>query len=432
MCGGSHPREALTDTSMHANVTPLDRMLYEWLAQTDDRRFDLAFKLYYGEAFAQVIRYLARRSSLPDLDCEQIAVDALLKFFSRVGRDRREAAVAVGSALSQIEPLNLGAFHVRQVRRWTEDVGNFRHASVNFTPEVVPGNFKPHIQALADRIAPLRRQGWHLLETARAVATGADVAESLGPHASEEPRADETDSSPHYTVLREFALTLRDAAHTLAGALEIESDHPGLRRYVDGTWTVVEALPQLRVPTNGYLFDIAQSLYLDECKARGRRKRGGSGYSSAGAGASGTAGAEISEVNFALDDSDWPDDDTGVWGTVGVDPITEQIDEDFCDRFYAYLRKPLQDAEDAYHRAAAGGRAEAERKRLESIGRKNDRLMTVLVMRIEGRTQEEIAAALELSRNQVKYIVELVQSAYQQFCTATPPTGAVAVQPHSV
>jgi DNA-binding CsgD family transcriptional regulator len=129
------------------------------------------------------------------------------------------------------------------------------------------------------------------------------------------------------------------------------------------------------------------------------------------------------------DDSDWPDEDAGNRGTVsfgsaiddlGADPTGEQIDEDFCERFYAYLRRPLQEAEEAYEQASTRGRAAAERKRLESIAKKNDRLMTVLVMRIEGRTQEEIAATLELSRNQVKYIVELVQSAYRQFCSAIP------------
>ena len=58
----------------------LDWMLCEWLAETDERRFDQAFSRYYAEASAQVVRYLARRSSLPDLDCEQIAVDALASY----------------------------------------------------------------------------------------------------------------------------------------------------------------------------------------------------------------------------------------------------------------------------------------------------------------------------------------------------------------
>jgi len=55
---------------------------------------------------------------------------------------------------------------------------------------------------------------------------------------------------------------------------------------------------------------------------------------------------------------------------------------------------------------------------LESISNKNERVITVLSMRIEGQTQEEIAEALGISRNQVKYIVELMQAAYEQFCAA--------------
>jgi DNA-binding CsgD family transcriptional regulator len=115
---------------------------------------------------------------------------------------------------------------------------------------------------------------------------------------------------------------------------------------------------------------------------------------------------------------------TGFPGTdLSVDPVLEQIDEDFCEQFYKHLRKPVEEAETAYQEATArGGRGEAERKRLESIAKKNERLMTVLAMRIEGRTQEEIAENLEISRNQVKYIVELVQSAYEQFCATAART----------
>jgi len=416
-------------------------MLYEWLAQADDRRFDLAFKRYYAETSTQLIRYLARRSSLADLDCEQIAVDALLKFFSRVGRERRQASASVGLALSQIVPLNLGAFHVQQVQRWTREIGSFRHASMNFTAEDGTGNVKSQIQALTDSIAPLQHQGYHLLETARALVTGNAPA---GPRsgcescaieeasADEEAITDEEAISLEYELLRKFALSLRDAAHSSADSIDVESRHPGLVRFVDGAWTVVEVLPLLRVPTSGYLFDIAHSLYLDECKARGRRKRGGSGYATGGVEASGAAGTPAMATGFSLDDRDWPDDADGNRSAVsfaaaitdfGVDPTGEHIDEDFCERFYAYLRKPLQDAEEAHQQAAARGRAAAERKRLESVARKSERLMAVLAMRIEGRTQQEIAATLELSRNQVKYIVEHVQSAYEQFCTATARTG---------
>jgi DNA-binding CsgD family transcriptional regulator len=78
----------------------------------------------------------------------------------------------------------------------------------------------------------------------------------------------------------------------------------------------------------------------------------------------------------------------------------------------------MEEAEEAYREAATRGRADAERKRLESVAKKNDRLISVLTMRIEGRTQEAIAEALDISRNQVKYIVELVQASYEHFRAA--------------
>jgi DNA-directed RNA polymerase specialized sigma24 family protein len=105
-------------------------------------------------------------------------------------------------------------------------------------------------------------------------------------------------------------------------------------------------------------------------------------------------------------------------GEFTADPTAELIDEDFCEQFYACLRKPLHDAEEAYRQAAAVGKADAERKRLASVSDKHARLMAVLTMRIEGQTQEAIAQLLDLSRNQVKYIAEQVQAAYQQFCAS--------------
>ncbi len=437
-----------TGISMLATVSPLDRMLYDWLAETDDRRFDLAFKRYYAEASSQLVRYLARRSSLPDLDCEQIAVDALLKFFTRVGRDRRQAAASISAALSRIEPLDLGPFHVRQVQRWTQDTGAFKQATLSFRPEsATMGTFKSQIEALTERIPPLQRQGCHLVESARRVVTERAAATSATAGvcdeiAHDDAAADEEAISPEFRLLREFVAALR-AAPIAGGTVDAESGCPGLLCFVDGSWTVVEELPALRVPTNGYLFDIAQSLYLDECKARGRRKRGGSGYTAGGAAALRDPAAEVygpatsaSTTAFSLEDSNWPEEDTddgraassvrdfGVaLAEIGVDPTEEQIDEDFCEQFYAYLRKPVQEAEEAYARAATRGRADAERKRLESIAKKNERLLTVLTLRIEGRTQEEIAATLDISRNQVKYMVELVQSAYEHFAAASARTG---------
>lgn len=406
-------------------VTQLDQLLYAWLAQIDERKFDQAFQRYYAQASPNLVRYLTRRSSLSDLDCEQIAVDALLKFFCRVGRDRREAAESIVAALPQVRPLNLGPFHARHVERWTGEVGEFRKSSMSFTLVATdePGpSWKEEVQTQIDAIPPLQKQGVRLLETVRCATSDA---------AGNPPDASETDESMtalgvEYPRVRDFAARMGEAAGDGNPASDPrEARHPGVARFVGGAWTVVEHLPTLRIPTNGYLFDIAQSLYLDECKARGRKKRGGTGLSAQDDGAA----LPSALAPFALEDDDpHVDGEDRATGRVGpgfgsaealaADPAEDPIDEDFCERFYEYLRKPLTDAEGTYALAVAAGRGTAERKRLDSVSSKHARLMSVLSMRIEGHTQEAIAEALDLSRNQVKYMAEQVQDAYRHFCTA--------------
>jgi hypothetical protein len=39
-------------SSMTRTVTRLDEMLYAWLTEPDDRKFDRAFEKYHDEAFA--------------------------------------------------------------------------------------------------------------------------------------------------------------------------------------------------------------------------------------------------------------------------------------------------------------------------------------------------------------------------------------------
>jgi hypothetical protein len=207
------------------------------------------------------VAYLARRSSLLDLDCEQIAVDALLKFFCRVGRDRRQAAELVADSLPRIQPLDFGSFHVRQVRRWTTDIGLFRDSSMSFTLRQQDGDersWKAQIQALTDNVPPLQRQGCHLLEPVRAAVGGITDVKPVDNGDPASTLSDDPIDSEGYALIREFATGLRHAARAgSARASTAEGRHPGVIGFVDGSWSVIDALPLLRVPTNGYLFDIA-------------------------------------------------------------------------------------------------------------------------------------------------------------------------------
>ena len=412
---------------MNSTVTRLDQMLYAWLAESDNMKFDRAFKKYYDEAFTVLVRYLARRSGASAFDLEQIAVDALLKFFSRVGRERRDASELVLNALPHIQSLDFDAFHIRHVRRWTTDIGSFRNSTMTFVPETQDErmnlNWKAQIHSLAERIPPLQRQGCHVLDPVRAAVVAISGIELPIDRVEESAPADDTDD---YASLRSFANRLRsEAREGTADLSAVELKHPGAIRFIDGTWTVIEALPRLRVPTNGYLFDIAQNLYLDECKARGRQKRGGSGFS---VDQFHTA-HPLGQISLGDDTSSGEDSDEvrgtptamflgGDLADAALDPETDRVGEDFCQQFYAYLRQPLDAAEEDYRIAAANGSGKTERKRLDSVSRKTERLIAVLSMRVEGETQEAIAEAMGISRNQVKYIVELIQESYEQFAGA--------------
>lgn len=113
-------------------MTTLDIRLYAWLATSDERRFERAFSAYFSVAFPAVIRHLARLSRWDSAHLEELAQDALLRFFDKVGRDRREASEVVKNTLLRLQPLDLGAFHVRQVNAWTDGISSFSDATMSF------------------------------------------------------------------------------------------------------------------------------------------------------------------------------------------------------------------------------------------------------------------------------------------------------------
>jgi hypothetical protein len=98
-----------------------------------------------------------------------------------------------------------------------------------------------------------------------------------------------------------------------------------------------------------------------------------------------------------------------------TDPIRTLEDEEYFERFYAYLRAPVDAAESAYEAARVRGGALAERRKWYSLAQKFSRTMAVLTAIGEGYTQEQAAQRLQLSRNKVKYVIETLQDAYARF-----------------
>jgi DNA-binding NarL/FixJ family response regulator len=111
-----------------------------------------------------------------------------------------------------------------------------------------------------------------------------------------------------------------------------------------------------------------------------------------------------------------------------VDPTSRYESEDLFEKFYEFLRRPVDDAIERFQTARKNGGAAAERRKLDSLTNKFSRVMSVLSMMGEGYTQEQTAERMGLSRNQVKYIVESVQEAYARFTTdrAHPATRATS------
>lgn len=412
-------------------MTPLDQRLYAWLSEADDRRFEQAFNAYFTVAFPAVVRHLSRLSRWDPTQLEELAQDALLRFFERVGRGRRQASEAIRNALTLIHPLPLGAFHERQVTGWTRDVASFRNEAMGFQPtpaeQLEDAAWKGVIRRIAEQIPGLERQGLHLLSAVR-----------LGIHWDQDGPAAQN-SAQDDAPARDFAESFRrELASGSSCALEAQNRYPDVVPFVTGTWTVTSALPQLRVPTNGYLFEMAMTIFLDECKKRGRIKRGGTGERRAPT----SPRDDVSPGDHPLEGSDGQGDtdadgDHAFGADEGIsfrfhatttehipfaDPTLQLEHTEFLEKFYEYLRQPVDEAARACVDALARGKATIERVRLDSLTQKLDRTLAVLTLMGEGNTQEETAAQLNLSRNQVKYIIEKVQDAYARF--TAPHTGA--------
>jgi DNA-directed RNA polymerase specialized sigma24 family protein len=221
-----------------------------------------------------------------------------------------------------------------------------------------------------------------------------------------------------------------------ARAVTAENRIPGVIRFVELAFLVIGAIPRLRVPTNAYLFETAMTLYLDESRKRGRQKRGGRAT---------PWFSEPHPIDLLSSDPDMNGTgDEPVMETVGAghaaffdapssDPVRNIEDEQFLERFYDFLRTPLDEAIDAYDKARSRGRAVAERRKLDSLHDKFSRTVDVLSLMGEGYSQDQIAARLGISRNQVKYTIEVVQEAFARFTshTAAPERRNLGMQVES-
>jgi DNA-directed RNA polymerase specialized sigma24 family protein len=426
-------------------MTTLDDQLYTWLSETDDRESTLAFNSYFLLAYPALIRHLARFAPSDPALLEEIAQDSLLKFFERIGRGRRAASEAVAGALRQIQPISQGSFHERQVRAWTTDVDSYRRVTMSFrlprAESDESATWKNTIRELALQIPTLQQQGWHLIDGVRIELQWQEVADQeaaphlehlVGAHALTTDAATNGEITAAPATDPATASLVSAVMESAPSAHSAEIRQPGTLQFVYCAVTMIRAIPRLRVPTNGYLFEIAMSLYLDDYRRRRRQKRGGAGSPSAHDAVRTDSDGEPLEhpLENQLADHDlgeeilpevaaadgWPSTRLRANAEcASTDPIRTLEDEEYFERFYAYLRAPVDAAESAYEAARVRGGALAERRKWYSLAQKLSRTMAVLTAIGEGYTQEQAAERLQLSRNKVKYVIETLQDAYARF-----------------
>jgi hypothetical protein len=282
--------------------------------------------------------------------------------------------------LAQIRPVCADSGHEREVGAWRVDVDSYRRSTMGFRLALGDGDtvlaWKNTIRELTLQIPTLQRQGWNLIDT----------------------------------VIR----------------------LPGTTQLVYGAVTIIRAIPRLQVPTNGYLFEISYTIYLDNYRRQRRQKRGGTGPRSGddvvcwdSDGARTLHPLEDQRIEGSMDEAETADvvtlsESSGVrfmpgGDSTASDPIRHLEDQQYFERFYTYLRAPVDAAEAAYDAARAHGAATVERRKWDSLRQKLSRSVAILAAIGEGYTQEQTAQRLRLTRNQVKYVVEILQDAYTRF-----------------
>lgn len=411
----------------------LDALLVEWVGESDESRAEGAFRAYYSIAFPSLVRHVQLRTGWDLASSEDVAQEAVLRFFERVGRGRREAAARIRLAAIQLTaPHNADPYSTR-IAHWAREVGAAVDCAVGFRPSS-DAHWRTAADALSAQILSLQRMGWRLMDEARAALQGK-------PDEREASRTDALTRLPAGTegtesadvnegAIAEFARKFTQA-RPLKGAhgLAAQKRRAELGSLLESVLTIVESLPRLRVPSNGYLFEIATSVFLDEIKRRRRKKRGGGAGHAVDAYTRQTRGPHPLEAlpdefpapaDEGIGLEGCPACETPVLGAAdstfaATDPMVRYEHEEFFVRFYEYLRSPVARAVRAFQTARSTRRALAEQCRLECVSRKFSRMMTVLSMMGEGYTQEETARRAGLSRNQVKYILESVKEAYARF-----------------
>jgi DNA-directed RNA polymerase specialized sigma24 family protein len=393
----------------------LDSLLYAWLSEDDARRAEVRFTGYFRAAFSAVCRYV-RSLGAETSSAQDISQQSLIKLFNHLGLGRRTAAEIVSAAISDLQPLNFGSVHERLVRAWLADIAAYRDAALSFQissqRESTWRSLREEVNARAN---PLVRQGVHFLREVhtrlRPLMRTLIVAHRADGAPSSEGAEINLPEDLIDTELRLFLLALlKPAERQDAIDIEIELRCVGSVGFTRRTTDVCENLPTLSIPSNGLLYTIAKRQFLDSFK--GHRPQPLERPPD-------VVDDNAESVLEQLDFSGATNTDEEFVVDIAEGSIEER-DAELEGRYRAFLehlRGPLTRAEGALAQAALRGRAAAEQARADSVRAKYDRLMAVLTALRETPqpTEDQIAARLGVTRNQVKYAIERIREEFSHF-----------------
>jgi DNA-directed RNA polymerase specialized sigma24 family protein len=408
----------------------LDFRLYAWLSEADEQRAELRFSLYFKAAFPALCHYV-RSLGQSSASAEDIAQQALIKLFNHLGGTRRVAAEEVRGATARLRPIaSWGSMHARLVRAWLQQLTAFLDAAIGFridrTLQDNPDSWKDFRNEINWQIDPLRRKAVRFLDEAR-TRLEPNLLLLLGNSSNDAPTPDEAtrnklDESEELSVdggtvsltaeISRFVSMLRDCAQRRVSSEVTDGlGTAGAYEFVTGTTLVHKQLPPLAVPSNGLLYTIAKRQLIDSLRVKKRED----------------LIADIADGGSVLDELELdscapPANAVAPTSTATAsDPAEgEDRDRELESRYVAFvefLRTPLTRAEGTLAAASRHGRATTEGARVASLQAKFDRLMDVLdaLREVPQPTEEEIAARLDLTRNQVKYAIERIREEFTHF-----------------
>ena len=432
-----------TQLSLHGKLSSLDVLLYEWLSEPDDQKFERKFAAYFSVAFPMLVKYLGQRPGTSIVDIEGTAQEAFVKFFDRVGPLRRQASSRLREALHTLAP----AFaeddvHVRRVELWTELAETFRLAAMTFrpSPHMMRSAAKAMIDEINGRIVPLQRRAVDLLEYVFSRMSGS-------------PYQSEASGSREDHRITSRALEISSAVRSMFSDEELGPVPDPVVSFAEKAASATCDIPMVRVHTNSLLFEIAKNKYIDEQRKQRTRSHGDSSRPAT----SGSDGqlADLNKLDVNEESPMAPTEENPLAGDVderGVMMVSEHplqtapvdLDDEtdatrgpraqgvnehsaedvfaarqIFEKFFEYLNAPVARASMMLKNARTSSEHELARRRLEREQIKYQQREAILLAVGEGDSQETIAKNLGLTRNQVKYAIEAAREELTRFLSGS-------------